>query len=45
VFEVTVDCAYSMLNYVKKGIVQVEIGQDFGAMGSLGITEDTVAGQ
>ncbi|MCX6130088.1 MAG: sugar-binding protein, partial [Proteobacteria bacterium] len=36
---VTVDSFYPMLKYVKAGIVQAEIGQNFAAMGQMGITE------
>lgn len=36
---VTVDSFYPMLQYVKKGIVDVEIGQNFTAMGELGVKE------
>jgi ribose transport system substrate-binding protein len=34
---VTIDAAYPMLAYVKEGVVSVEIGQDFQAMGYLGV--------
>lgn len=36
---VTVDSFYPMLQYVKDGIVQVEVGQNFVAMGEKGVKE------
>lgn len=36
---ITVDSFYPMLRYVKEGIVQVEIGQNFIAMGDKGVRE------